>query len=96
MQAKAGRVRDPPNPVRPAFRLVSIVLSSHLESIAYLFRQCVHIPAYLVIGNFGINLGRGNMFVSQHFRYGFQRYALRQRDCRSERMAGYVYGGVER
>lgn len=96
MQAKAGRVRDPPNPVRPAFRFASIALSSHLEFITDPFRQRIHIPAYLVIGDFGINLGRGNMFVPQHFRYGFQWYALRQRDRRGERMACRMHSGIER
>ena len=82
--------------MRPAFRYTSIALPGHLESITDPFRQRIHIPAYLIIGDFGIYLGRGNMFVPQHFRYGLQRYALCQRNRRGERMASAMYGGVKR
>ena len=33
-------------------------LSSHPEFVRYLLGQYIHIPAYLVVGDFRINLGR--------------------------------------
>ena len=33
--------------------------------------QCRHILSDLVVGDLGVNLGRGDMFMSQHLRYGF-------------------------
>ena len=35
--------------------------------------QCRHILSDLVVGDLGVNLGRGDMFMSQHLRYGIQR-----------------------
>lgn len=95
MQAKAGRVRDPPNPVRPAFRFASIALSSHLEFITDPFRQRIHIPAYLVIGDFGINLCCGDAFMSQHLADCFQRYALRERNRCGKGVPRHVHCRIE-
>ena len=33
--------------------------------------QCRHILSDLVVGDLGVNLGRGDMFMSQHLRYDF-------------------------
>ena len=41
-------------------------------------------------------LGRGDMFMSQHLRYGFQRYALRERDRRGKCMPGHMDRRIER
>ena len=46
--------------------------------------QCRHILPDLVIGDFSIDLGRGDPFMSQHLADGFQRYALRKRNRRGE------------
>ena len=36
------------------------------------------------------------MFMSQHLRYGFQRYALRERDRRGKCMPGHMDRRIER
>ena len=41
-----------------------------LEDTAQFLAQCRHILSDLVIGNLGVDLGRGDMFMSQHLRYG--------------------------
>ena len=48
-----------------------------LEDTAQFLAQCRHILSDLVVGDFSVDLGRGDMFMPQHLRYGFQRYALR-------------------
>ena len=58
--------------------------------------QCRHILSDLVVGDLGVNLGRGDMFMSQHLRYGFQRYALRERDRRGKCMPAHVDRRIER
>ena len=58
--------------------------------------QCRHILSDLVVGDLGVNLGRGDMFMSQHLRYGFQRYALRERDRRGKCMPGHMDRRIER
>ena len=50
----------------------------------------------LVIGNLGVDLGRGDMFMYQHLADCFQRYALRKRDRRCEGMPRHVHRRVER
>ena len=57
-----------------------------LEDTVQLLAQRRHILPDLVIGDFSIDLGRGDPFMSQHLADGFQRYALRKRDRRGEGM----------
>ena len=58
--------------------------------------ESIHILSNPVIGDAGINLSRGDPFMPQHFRNGFQRYTLRQRNRRSKCMSCHVHRGVER
>ena len=67
-----------------------------LEDTVQLLAQRRHILPDLVIGDFSIDLGRGDPFMSQHLADGFQRYALRKRDRRGEGMPRHVHRGVER
>ena len=39
-------------------------LSSHSKFTRYFFAQHIHIPTYLVVGDFRINLGRRDMLVA--------------------------------
>ena len=55
-----------------------------LEDAVEPLAQCRHILPDLVIGDFSIDLGRGDPFMSQHLADGFQRYALRKRNRRGE------------
>lgn len=66
------------------------------EDTVQFLAQRRHIPADLVIGDLGVDLGRGDMFMSQHLRYGFQRYALRERDRRGKCMPGHMDRRIER
>ena len=75
---------------------MNIRLLRDLEDAVEFLAQCRHILSDLVIGNLGIDLGRGDMFMSQHLRYGFQRYALRERNRRSKGVPHHVDRGVER
>ena len=61
-----------------------------LEDAVEFLAQCRHILSDLVVGDFSVDLGRGDMFMPQHLRYGFQRYALRKRNRRSEGMPSHV------
>ena len=61
-----------------------------LEDTVQFLAQCRHIPADLVIGDFGVDLGRGDMFMSQHLADRFQRYALRKRDRCGKGMPRHV------
>ena len=65
------------------------------EDAAEFLAQCLHILSDLVVGDFGINLCRGDPFVSQHLADGFQRHALRERDRRGEGMAGHMDCRIE-
>ena len=65
------------------------------EDAAEFLAQCLHILSDLVIGDFGIDLGRGDPFVPQHLADRFQRHALRKRDRRGKGMPGHVDRGVE-
>ena len=56
--------------------------------VAQTFGKRRHVAAYLFIGDLRIDLGGENIGVPQHLRYGLQRYALRERDGRCERVAG--------
>ena len=67
-----------------------------LEDAVEFLAQCRHILSDLVVGELGVNLGRGDMFMSQHLRYGFQRYALRERDRRGKCMPGHMDRRIER
>ena len=67
-----------------------------MEYIIQLLTQCRHILSDLVIGNLGVDLGRGDMFMSQHLADCLQRYALRERDRRGEGMPRHVHRRVER
>ena len=67
-----------------------------LEDTAQFLAQCRHILSDLVIGNLGVDLGRGDMFMSQHLADRFQRYALRKRDRCGKGMPRHVDRRVER
>ena len=66
-----------------------------LEDAAEFLAQCLHILSDLVIGDFSVDLGRGDPFVPQHLADRFQRYALRERNRRGEGMPREVDRGVE-
>ena len=55
-----------------------------LEDTVQFLAQCRHILSDLVIGDFSVDLGRGDPFMSQRLADCFQRYALRTRDLRGE------------
>ena len=55
-----------------------------LEDTVQFLAQCRHILSDLVIGDFSVDLGRGDPFVPQHLADRFQRHALRKRDRRGE------------
>ena len=67
-----------------------------LEDTVQFLAQCRHIPADLVIGDFGVDLGRGDAFMPQHLADGLQRYALRKRDRCGKSMPRAMDRGVER
>ena len=67
-----------------------------LEDAVEFLAQRRHILSDLIVGDFGVDLGRGNMFVPQHLADCLQRYALRERDRRGESMARHVDRGIER
>ena len=67
-----------------------------LENAVEFLAQRRHILSDLIVGDFSIDLGRGNMFVPQHLADCLQRYALRERDRRGESVACQVDRGVER
>ena len=71
-------------------------LLRNLEDAVEFFAQRRHILSDLVVGDLGVNLGRGDMFMSQHLRYGFQRYALRERDRRGKCIPGHMDRRIER
>ena len=82
--------------IRYALFRDSVGLLCDLENAVEFLAQCLHILSDLVIGDAGIDLGRGDPFMSQHLRYGFQRHALRERDRRGEGMACHMDRRVER
>ena len=61
-----------------------------LEDTVQFLAQCRYIPADLVIGDLGVDLGRGDPFVPQHLADRFQRHALRKRDRRGKGMTRHV------
>ena len=61
-----------------------------LEDTVQFLAQCRHILSDLVVGDFSVDLGRGDPFMSQHFADCFQRYALRKRNRHSEGMTPCV------
>lgn len=67
-----------------------------LENAVEFLAQRRHILSDLIVGDFSIDLGRGNMFVPQHLADCLQRYALRERDRRGESMPRHVDRGIER
>ena len=67
-----------------------------LENAVEFLAQRRHILSDLIVGDFSIDLGRGDMFVPQHLANRFQRYVLRERDRRGEGMPRHVDRGVER
>ena len=67
-----------------------------LEDTVQFLAQCRYIPADLVIGDLGVDLGRGDMFMSQHLADRFQRYALRKRDRCGKGMPRHVDRRIER
>ena len=66
-----------------------------LEDTVQFLAQCRHILSDLVVGDFGVDLGRGDAFMPQHLRYGFQRYALRKRNRRGEGVPLAVHRRIE-
>ena len=66
-----------------------------LEDAVEPLAQCRHILSDFIVGNSGIDLGRGDPFVPQHLADRFQRHALRKRDRRGKGMPGHVDRGVE-
>lgn len=71
-------------------------LSSHSELIGYFFSQHIHVPAYFVVGDLGVYLGCGDMFMAEHLADRLQRYALRQCHRGRERVPRLVDRGTER
>jgi len=67
-----------------------------LEDTVQFLAQCRYIPADLVIGDLGVDLGRGDPFVPQHLADRFQRHALRKRDRRGKGMTRHMNRRVER
>ena len=67
-----------------------------LEDAAEFLAQCLHILSDLVIGDFSVDLGRGDAFMPQHLADGLQRYALRERDRCGKSMPRAMDRGVER
>ena len=67
-----------------------------LEDAAEFLAQCLHILSDLVIGDFSVDLGRGDPFMSQHLADRFQRYTLCERNRRSEGMPRHVDRRIER
>ena len=61
-----------------------------LENAVEFLAQRRHILSDLIVGDFSIDLGRGDMFVPQHLADCLQRYALRERDRRGESVARRV------
>lgn len=57
-----------------------------LEDAVEFLAQRSHILPNLVVGDFGVNLGRDDPFMSQHFADRFQRYALCKRNRRGKGM----------
>ena len=55
-------------------------LLRNLEDAVEFLAQCRHILSDFIVGNSGIDLGRGDAFMPQHLADGLQRYALRERD----------------
>ena len=66
-----------------------------LEDAVEFFAQCRHILSDLVVGDFSVDLGRGDPFMSQHFADCFQRYALRKRNRRGEGVPRHVHRRIE-
>ena len=67
-----------------------------LEDAVEPLAQCRHILPDLVIGDFSIDLGRGDPFMSQHLADRFQRYTLCERNRRSEGMPRCMDRRIER
>mgnify|MGYP006866704661 CR=1 FL=1 len=53
-----------------------------LEDTVQFLAQCRHILSDLVVGDFSVDLGRGDMFMPQHLRERLQRHAVHQADRR--------------
>ena len=60
------------------------------EFVRQLFFEHVDLPVDHRMGHPCVDLGRRDILMSQHFREGFQRYAVRQADRRGVGMAGEV------
>ena len=71
-------------------------LLHNLEDAVEFLTQRSHILPNLVVSDFSVDLGRGDMFMPQHLADRFQRYALRERDRRGEGMARCVHRRIER
>lgn len=71
-------------------------LLRNLEDAVEFFAQRRHILSDLVVGDFSVDLGRGDPFVPQHLADRFQRYTLRKRDRCGKGMPRHVDRRVER
>lgn len=71
-------------------------LLRNLEDTVEFLAQRRHILPDLVIGDLGVDLGRGDAFMSQHLADRFQRYALRKRNRRGKGMPRHVHRRIER
>ena len=71
-------------------------LLRNLEDAVEFLAQCRHILSDFIVGNSGIDLGRGDAFMPQHLADRFQRYALRERNRLGEGMPRAMDRGVER
>ena len=80
----------------PAENYINNRLLCEFEDTIEFLAQYRHILSDPIIGDAGIDLGRGDPFMPQHLADCFQRYALRERDCRGEGMPRHVHRRVER
>ena len=81
--------------MRPAKRQRTGLLRNLEDAVEFL-AQCRHILSDFIVGNSGIDLGRGDAFMPQHLADGLQRYALRKRDRCGKGMPRAMDRGVER
>ena len=68
----------------PAENYMNNRLLCEFEDTIEFLAQYRHILSDPIIGDAGIDLGRGDPFMSQHLADGFQRYALRKRNRRAK------------
>ena len=72
-----------------SFHSSSLLYSAPIE-LLYLtqfIRECRHVPTFLFVGDFGVNLRGANIRVSEHLGKGFDGNAVGQADFRRHSMA---------